>query len=51
MKPNKVGFADGVRYNLALLNETAADEILEILGAGGSSTDVPVAYSAAKIEL
>jgi len=49
VKPNEVGFADGVKYNLTLLDEAAADKILEIVGTGGSSADVPAAYAAGKI--
>lgn len=49
VKPNEVGFADGVRYDLTLLDEAAADKILEIAGANGSSADVPAEFDAGKI--
>ena len=51
VKPNEVGFADGVKYDLTLLDVTAGDQILEIVGTGGSSTDVPVEYIAGKISV
>lgn len=49
MKPNRVGFTDGVKYDLTLLDDAAGDKILEIIGAGGLSTDVPGIYDAGKI--
>lgn len=48
-KPNEVGFADGVRYNLTLLDAAAADKVLEILGTGGVSADVPAEFDIGKI--
>lgn len=48
-RPNEVGFEDGVKYDLTLLDEAAADEILAIIATGGTSAEVAAAHSVAKI--
>jgi len=47
-RPDEVGFADGVKYDLHLLDEEAGNEILAILAAGGSSADVSAAHDIAR---
>lgn len=48
-RPNKVGFGDGVTYDLTGLDEAAADELLAIIGTGGSSAEVPASFGSALI--
>jgi hypothetical protein len=47
-RPNEVGFSDGVKYDLTRLDEAAGDELMAIIGTGGSSAEVPASFDSAK---
>ncbi|KAK4455378.1 hypothetical protein QBC34DRAFT_67309 [Podospora aff. communis PSN243] len=47
-RPNEVGFEDGTKYDLTLMDETAGDELMAIVGNGGTSADVPVSFAFAR---
>jgi hypothetical protein len=47
-RPNEVGFEDGTRYDLTLMNEAAGDELIAIVENGGTSADVPTSLAFAR---